>query len=447
MFSFFWTAASFIVVIAILVFVHELGHFWVARKCGVIVQRFSIGFGKVLWRKVDKHGTEFVISLIPLGGYVKMLDERNEAVPAALLDKAFNRQSVGKRICVYAAGPLANFLFALFAFWVVYLIGIPTLKPIVADIRQNSLAAQAAIPTQYQIISIDNEPIHNWEDVNLVLTAKMGEHDVQINLKERDSDRIVSRQLNLADWRFDPSHETAFNALGIEPKRVTIENTVAKILPDSPAAKSALQVGDKILKVGDQAVNWQQFVAKIQQAQVNQPLQLTIERKSKQQVIEITPEINEKGKPFVGIMPIVHALDPTDVEVQRYGLFAAFSHSWQMVGQLSWATVKIIGKLFTGEVGLDSLGGPISIAQGAGISSENGLTYFLRFMALISVNLGIMNLFPLPVLDGGQLVFLFIEGLMKKPVPEKIQNIAYRMGVILLLWLTVFVLFNDIMRL
>ncbi|OBW92863.1 sigma E protease regulator RseP [Gallibacterium salpingitidis] len=446
MFSFLWTIASFIVVIAILVFVHELGHFWVARKCGVSVQRFSIGFGKVLWRKTDKYGTEFVVSLIPLGGYVRMLDERNEDVPPSLLAKAFNRQPVRSRIMIYAAGPLANFLFALVAFWLVYLIGIPTLKPIIADVRQDSLAAQAAIPNNYRITAIDNEPIHNWEDVNLVLAAKMGDGEVEINLQDVDSDRTIQRRVNLTDWKFDPSNETGFTALGIEPKRAKVDNIIAKVSENSPAAKSGLQIGDKIIAVNGEKVDWQQFVAQIQK-HLNQTMQVTIERHSSLQTIALTPQLNEKGKPFVGLMPVVHSLNQQDIEVQRYGLFSALSHSWQMVGQLSWATIKIIGKLFTGEVSLNSLGGPISIAQGAGISSENGLTYFLRFMALISVNLGIMNLFPLPVLDGGQLVFLFIEGLTKKPVPEKIQNIAYRIGVALLLWLTVFVLFNDIMRL
>ncbi|MFC0309153.1 sigma E protease regulator RseP [Gallibacterium trehalosifermentans] len=444
--SFLWTVISFIVVIAVLVFVHEFGHFWVARKCGVAVQRFSIGFGKVLWRKTDKHGTEFVVSLIPLGGYVKMLDERNEEVAPELIAKSFNRQPVFSRILIYAAGPLANFLFALVAFWLVYLIGIPTLKPIIAELRQDSLAAQAQLPTNYRITAIDNEPIHNWEEVNLVLAAKMGDGKVKISLQDDNSDHLIHRTIDLSAWKFDPSNETAFTALGIEPKRAKVENVIAKVAENSPAAKSGLQIGDKILAVNGEKLSWTAFVQKIQ-GSANQPLQLRIERQGITKNIELTPQLNEKGKAYVGLVPAVQGLSATDIEIQRYGLLSALSHSWQMVGQLSWATIKIVGKLFTGEVSLSSLGGPISIAQGAGVSSENGLTYFLRFMALISVNLGIMNLFPLPVLDGGQLVFLLIEGITRKPVPEKIQNIAYRIGIALLLWLTVFVLFNDIMRL
>ncbi|MFC0322384.1 sigma E protease regulator RseP [Gallibacterium melopsittaci] len=444
--SFLWTVISFIVVIAVLVFVHEFGHFWVARKCGVAVQRFSIGFGKVLWRKTDKHGTEFVVSLIPLGGYVRMLDERNEEVPPELLAKSFTRQPVLSRIMIYAAGPLANFLFALFAFWLVYLIGIPTLKPIIAELRQDSLAAQAQFPTNYRITAIDNEPIHNWEDVNLVLAAKMGDGNVEFSLQDEGSDNLIHRTIDLSDWKFDPSNETAFTALGIEPKRAKVENVIAKVADNSPAAKSGLQIGDKILAVNGEKLTWTEFVQKIQHS-ANQSLQISVERQGIIKSIELIPQLNEKGKPYVGLVPVVQGVSATDIETQRYGLLSALSHSWQMVGQLSWATIKIVGKLFTGEVSLSSLGGPISIAQGAGVSSENGLTYFLRFMALISVNLGIMNLFPLPVLDGGQLVFLLIEGITKKPVPEKIQNIAYRIGVALLLWLTVFVLFNDIMRL
>lgn len=444
--SFLWTTLSFIVVIAILVFVHEFGHFWVARRCGVMVQRFSIGFGKVLWRKTDKYGTEFAVSLIPLGGYVKMLDERNETVAPELRQKAFNYQPVRNRLLIYAAGPLANFLFALFAFWIVYLIGIPTLRPIIDNIRPDSIAAQAKLPTNYQITAIDQQLIHNWEDVNLVLAAKMGEPSITISLQDTASDNVVNKTLNLANWYFDPSEQSAMSALGIEPKATKIENVIAKISENSPAQKSGLKVGDQIVAINGQKVNWRQFVEEIQKHKL-QPFELTIQRNGQAQTVKIQPELNEKGKPYIGVMPTVHQVDAKYIETQQYDPLSAFSHSWQMVEQLSWATLKIIGKLFTGEVGLNSLGGPISIAQGAGISSENGFTYFLRFMALISVNLGMMNLFPLPVLDGGQMVFLLIEGITKRPVSEKIQNIAYRIGVALLLWLTVFVLFNDIMRL
>ncbi|MEH8096212.1 sigma E protease regulator RseP [Gallibacterium anatis] len=444
--SFLWTTLSFIVVIAILVFVHEFGHFWVARRCGVMVQRFSIGFGKVLWRKTDKYGTEFAVSLIPLGGYVKMLDERNETVAPELRQKAFNYQPVRNRLLIYAAGPLANFLFALFAFWIVYLLGIPTLRPIIDNIRPDSIAAQAKLPTNYQITAIDQQLIHNWEDVNLVLAAKMGEPSVTISLQDTASDNVVNKTLNLANWHFDPSEQSAMSALGIEPKATKIENVIAKISENSPAQKSGLKVGDQIVAINGQKVNWRQFIEAIQQHKL-QPFELTIQRNGQAQTVKIQPELNEKGKPYIGVMPTVHQVDAKYIETQQYDPLSAFSHSWQMVEQLSWATLKIIGKLFTGEVGLNSLGGPISIAQGAGISSENGFTYFLRFMALISVNLGMMNLFPLPVLDGGQMVFLLIEGITKRPVSEKIQNIAYRIGVALLLWLTVFVLFNDIMRL
>ncbi|KGQ40815.1 sigma E protease regulator RseP [Gallibacterium anatis] len=444
--SFLWTTLSFIVVIAILVFVHEFGHFWVARRCGVMVQRFSIGFGKVLWRKTDKYGTEFAVSLIPLGGYVKMLDERNETVAPELRQKAFNYQPVRNRFLIYAAGPLANFLFALFAFWIVYLLGIPTLRPIIDNIRPDSIAAQAKLPTNYQITAIDQQLIHNWEDVNLVLAAKMGEPSITIFLQDTASDNVVNKTLNLANWHFDPSEQSAMSALGIEPKATKIENVIAKISENSPAQKSGLKVGDQIVAINGQKVNWRQFVEEIQKHKL-QPFELTIQRNGQAQTVKIQPELNEKGKPYIGVMPTVHQVDAKYIETQQYDPLSAFSHSWQMVEQLSWATLKIIGKLFTGEVGLNNLGGPISIAQGAGISSENGFTYFLRFMALISVNLGMMNLFPLPVLDGGQMVFLLIEGITKRPVSEKIQNIAYRIGVALLLWLTVFVLFNDIMRL
>ena len=352
--SFLWSLGSFIVAIAVLVAVHEYGHFWAARKCGIKVHRFSIGFGKVIWRRTDKLGTEFAISAIPLGGYVKMLDGRNEEVPAELKSQAFESKSVAQRAFVISAGPLANFIFAILAYWVIYSVGIPSVKPVIENVMSNSPAAIAQIEPNTQILAIDGKNTPDWETINLLLTDKLGSDSVELTLTPFGEDQPYQRTINLQNWTFEPDKETAFETLGINPVSSKVEMTLSKVVENSPAEKA---------------------------------------------------------------------------------------------GQISWFIVKAIGKLFSGELSFSSLAGPISIAQGAGASSNAGVIYFLSFLALISVNLGIMNLFPLPVLDGGHLVFLAAEAIKGKPVSERVQNLSYRIGLTILLIQTIFVLFNDFLRL
>lgn len=443
--SFLWSLGAFIIVIAVLVAVHEYGHFWAARKCGIKVHRFSIGFGKVIWSRRDKQGTEFAISLIPLGGYVKMLDERNEAVPEQLKSQAFNQKNVAQRAFVIAAGPLANFLFAIFAYWVIYLIGIPTVKPVIEQVQSQSLAAQADIRPDNQIMAIDGSKTPDWETVNMLLATKMGSQQVAILLKDIQTGIETQKTINLAHWRFDPDKESAFSALGIEPMRTKVSMTLSNVVADSPAERAGLMAGDKIIAVGQQKVDWQQFVQMIQDSN-GQLLEITFERDSEIYHREILPEKNEQ-RWFVGLAP---TLDPISDEYRtelKYGMLESLQKGIEKTLQLCWITIKVIGKLFTGDLSLNNLSGPISIAKGAGVSSEIGFVYYLSFMALISVNLGIMNLFPLPVLDGGHLVFLAAEAIRGKPLSARVQEISYRIGATFLLMLTFFALFNDFLRL
>lgn len=445
--SFLWSLGAFIVVIAVLVFVHEYGHFWAARKCGIKVQRFSIGFGKVLWAKTDKYGTEFALSLIPLGGYVKMLDERNEAVPEALKSQAFNHKSVGQRAFVIAAGPVANFIFAILAYWWVYLMGIPTVKPVIDQIVPHSIAANANIPAHSQIMAIDGSQTQDWESVNMLLATKIGQAQVTLRLKSLDTGVELERSLNLSQWRFDPDKQSAFGAIGIEPVRTKVAMTLSKVVEGSPAERAGLEVGDKI--VAAQAVDnpdWQQFVAMIQNAN-GKPLVLELERQGKLIQREVVPEKNAENRWVIGLAPTVEPLADEYRSELKYGMLDALYKGIEKTAQLSWVTIKVIGKLLTGDLSLTNLSGPISIAKGAGISSEIGLIYYLSFMALISVNLGIMNLFPLPVLDGGHLVFLAAEAVRGRPLSIRVQEMSYRIGAILLLMLTFFALFNDFLRL
>ncbi|AWX15841.1 RIP metalloprotease RseP [Mergibacter septicus] len=444
--GFWWSAFSFIIVIAVLVFVHEYGHFWAARKCGVFVQRFSIGFGKVLWQKTDKHGTEFAISLIPLGGYVKMLDTRNEAVPEELKEYTFDHKSVGQRAFIIAAGPLANFLFAIFAYWVVFLYGLPIVKPVIGNVVPQSLVEQAGIKPDYLIEAVDGVNTPDWESINLQLATKIGNPSVTLKLRQFENDSSIIKTINLQHWNYNPEKESAFTSLGIEPKRAIAENKLQQVMAQSPAALAGLQAGDIILSVNGQVMDWQHLVRTIRQGK-EQQITLVIERDGKQKTVTLQPKLNDNNQPYIGVVPVFKPLEQKYRATLKYDILPAFSLALEKVQQLSWTTVKVMGKLLTGDISVKNLSGPISIAQGAGISSRIGLVYYLSFMALISINLGIMNLFPLPILDGGHLVFLGVEAITKKAVSEHIQGIAYRIGAILLLTLTIVALFNDVARL
>lgn len=442
--SFLWSLASFIVVIGVLVFVHEYGHFWAARKCGVKIHRFSIGFGKVLWSRKDKYETEFAVSMIPLGGYVKMLDERNETVPPELKSQAFNSKTVLQRAFIIIAGPLANFLFAIFAYWVIYLVGIPSVKPVIAEVQPNSIAAQAQIQSNMQIIAVDGEVTPDWESINLQLATKIGSAQVTLTMKNFEDNVQQVKTLNLSGWRFNPEKESAFGSLGIKPVGGIVEMKISKLIENSPSQKAGLQIGDRVFTSEGEPIEWETFVTNIQKGDV---LKLVIEREGQTFPLELKPELNDKDKWFVGIAPTFHEVAEKYRTELKYDMLEALQKGVEKTFQLVWVTVKVIGKLLTGDLSLTNLSGPISIAKGAGVSSQIGLVYYLSFMALISVNLGIMNLFPLPVLDGGHLVFLAAEGIMRKPLSEKIQEVSYRIGATLLLMLTLFALFNDFTRL
>ncbi len=441
--SFLWSLSAFLIAISVLVAVHEFGHFWAARKCGVKVHRFSIGFGKVIWRRTDKQGTEFALSLIPLGGYVKMLDGRAENVPEELQSQAFDQKSVLQRAFIIAAGPLANFIFAILAYWLIYSVGIPSVKPVIENVSPHSIAAQAKIEPNSQIMAIDGEVAEDWENINMLLAAKLGNSQVNITLSPFDSNATYEKQLNLSDWTFDPEKQSAFESLGMSPVRAKIEMTLSKVVENSPAQKAGLQIGDKILSENLTALKWQDFVKLVEQGK---PFSIKIERNG--QIFDkiLQPEQKEK-RWFVGVSPTFLNIGEQYRTELKYDILDALFKAGEKTIRLSWLTIKVIGKLFTGDLSLNNLSGPISIAKGAGVSSSIGFVYFLSFMALISVNLGIMNLFPLPVLDGGHLVFLVAEGIRRKPVSERVQNLSYRIGAALLLTLMAFALFNDFLRL
>ncbi|MCE0490623.1 sigma E protease regulator RseP [Pantoea sp. Mb-10] len=449
MLSILWSLVAFIVALGVLITVHEFGHFWVARRCGVKVERFSVGFGKALWRRTDRQGTEYVIALIPLGGYVKMLDERVESVPPELRHQAFNNKTVLQRAAIIAAGPVANFIFAVFAYWVVFIHGVPGVRPVVGEIMSGSVAAEAQITSGMELKAVDGIETPDWDAVRMALVGKIGDSSATLTVSQFGQDATQQKQLNLRDWQFEPDKQDPVVALGIRPRGPQIETTLAEVQPDSPASFAGLQAGDRIVKVeGQPLMQWQDFAAQVRD-NPGKPMALDIERNGEPLAVTLTPQAKagDKAAGFAGVIPRVIPLPDEYKTVKQYGPFAAIGEASVKTWQLMKLTVSMLGKLITGDVKLNNLSGPISIAQGAGLSAEYGVIYYLMFLALISVNLGIINLFPLPVLDGGHLLFLAIEKIKGGPVSERVQDFSYRIGSILLVLLMGLALFNDFSRL
>lgn len=450
MFDFFWNLGSFILALGILVAIHEYGHFWVARKMGVKVLRFSIGFGKPLLKWHDKYNTEYVIAAIPLGGYVKMLDERVDDVPANQRHLSFNAKSVQARIAIVAAGPMANFLFAIFALAVMYMVGVQSVKPVVGSITEGSRAEQAGIMPSQHIIKIGDDDITTWQDATFALMSNLGEESVEVIVRDKNLQPRV-KTLNLEGWKLDQRDVPPLSSLGIVPFRPQATLTIAAVTKDSAAEHANLQVNDTILAVNGETIsNWQQLVNLITQS-ANKSLQFSVKRQDTIKAITVTPKgrIDNNGieQGFLGVAPVVQQWPDGYVETRHYGPLDSIVRGTKETWRLITLSFDMIGNLITGQVSVKNLSGPVGIAVGAGTSVSYGLVAFLSFLALISVNLGVFNLLPLPVLDGGHLMYYIIELFRKKPVSEKTQEFGFKVGALLLIFLTCFALFNDVSRL
>lgn len=437
---------SFFILICVLVFVHEYGHFWAARCCGVKVIRFSIGFGKVLFRKKDKHGTEFVFSLIPLGGYVQMWNgepEVNEQKIDAPILQSLSKKSPLQRAFIISAGPIANFIFAVIAYWVVFITGIPTLKPVVGQVIPNSIAAQANLPVEFEIKQVAGKTVLDWEEVTLALIGNLGAERVEVSGSNIDGDYPQRFYLNLTDWKVDGTKESPLTSLGISPKNAVIKPEIAQVLPHSPAEKAGLKAQDKILTVNHQPFDWQNLVKTVQ---TGQSITLEIETSNQQkQAVEMTPE-KQKDRYVIGITPTYEGIGEKYHTVLEYDVLTAIGKSVDKVGSLIHSIFLFIGNLITGELSLNNMSGPISMAKGAAATAEIGWVYYLSFMALISVNLGVMNLFPILPLDGGQLLLLAVEAIKRKPVSEEFQLRFQQLGMLFVLSLMVFAFINDVIH-
>lgn len=450
--GFLWNAVSFVVALGILVAVHEYGHFWVARKCGVKVEKFSIGFGRSIWKRMGRDGTEYSISMIPLGGFVKMLDGRVDEVSPQDRPYAFDAKPLWQRSAIVAAGPAFNFIFAIVAYWLIFLIGVPAVKPVIGEVEPESIVARAGITPGMEIISVGGNRTRDWESVNMGLVGHIGDPSITLTLTPQGGVGFEERiLLDTRDWQFDPETDSVMQTLGFTPYRPEVFTEVAQVTEGGAAQRAGLQAGDKLLSFNQVAVEeWLQVVDVIK-ASPEQELRVLIDRSGREMELILIPQakVNSDGSTmgFAGIAPKVGEWPQEQRFELKYGPLEALPKAVEKTGQVIALTFTMLKKLVVGHVGLENLSGPISIAKGAGATADYGLVYFLGFLALISVNLGIINLVPLPILDGGHLLFYAIEAVIRRPVPEKVQEVGFRIGGAIIFSLMAVAIFNDFMRL
>lgn len=431
---------AFFVLICVLVFVHEYGHFWAARRCGVKVVRFSIGFGKVLFKRKDKHGTEFAFSLIPLGGYVQMWNGEPDIQADA--KQALAQKSILQRAFIMIAGPLANFLFAILAYWVVFAHGLPTVKPVIGEVKPNTIAAAAQLPAELEITQIAGEDVQDWEEVTLALVSHVGEKNIPLQGHLIDETQIQQFHLDLSQLNIEGAKESPLSSLGIRPKGGIVKPEIKQVMENSPAQSAGLQAGDKIILVNQQPFDWQTLVKSTQSGKL---ISLLVERHQQQYTFEVQPEKKDE-RYQLGIVPSYEPLADKYRTELKYDILTAFSKGVEKTFSLTKTVLAFIGNLLTGDLSLNNMGGAISMAKGAGATAEIGWIYYLGFMALISVNLGVMNLFPILPLDGGQLLMLGAEAIKGKPVSQRIQLRFQQIGMLLVLSLMTFALVNDVIH-
>lgn len=444
------TILALVVTLGILVTIHEYGHFWVARRCGVKVLRFSVGFGNPIWSWYDRHGTEFAIAAIPLGGYVKMLDEREGPVPEELREQAFTSKPPAQRIAIAAAGPVANFLFAIAAYWLLAVVGFTTVAPIVGEIEQQSVADRLGLEAGMEIVAVDDRRVTSWREINMRLLERAGEHGAVSMTVERES-RPLTLTTTLDGWRLSDDDPFPLQQFGLQPWRPEVPAVLGEIVDGGRAQAGGLRSGDEILAVdGVPVLDWYQLVEHIRAAP-EQELALSIRREGVERVVTVTPAERQAddgsvtGYVGAGVRPI-HWPDEFLREVS-YNPLAAIPRAVTDTWADTRLTLVAIQKMLTGLLSPTNLSGPITIARVAEQSVSSGFEDFIRFLAYLSVSLGVLNLLPIPVLDGGHIVFYTIEAIRRKPLSEQAQALGLRIGMVMILTLMVFALYNDLMRL
>ncbi|PMR66898.1 RIP metalloprotease RseP [Halomonas heilongjiangensis] len=441
-----------IVVLGLLITFHEYGHFWVARRCGVQVLRFSVGFGKPIWSRVDRHGTEFAVAAIPLGGYVKMLDEREAPVPVDQLDRAFNRKTVWQRIAIVAAGPLANFLLAIVAYWALFVVGTTTVAPVIGDVTPDSPADRGGLRPGQEITAVQGAPVRSWDEINLKLIAAIGVSG-ELSVDARDDATATSREhrLPVEEWLVRQDPPQPLPSLGVTPWRPPYPAVLGQVVEGEAAAAAGLEPGDEVVAVDGAPVDdWMYFVDTVR-ASPGEPLELEVLRGGERLRLSITPGRNELeegvaiGYIGAGVEPVAW---PEEYRREiRYGPVAAVGQAVARTGEMTVLTLDAIRKMLVGLISPTNLSGPITIARVAGDTARTGLESFVSFMAYLSISLAVLNLLPIPVLDGGHLLYYFVEVVRGRPVSEQIQAIGLRIGLALVGTLMLMAVYFDLMRL
>ncbi|MCZ6559502.1 MAG: RIP metalloprotease RseP [Gammaproteobacteria bacterium] len=444
---------AFVVAISVLVAVHEFGHFWVARKLGFKVLRFSIGFGKPLWVHKGRDDTEFMISAIPLGGYVKMLDEREGPVAADELHRAYNRKPVASRLAVLVAGPAFNFLFAVVAYWFLFVIGISGLKPVVGNIVADSPAAVAGMERGDLITSIGEKEIKSWEQVPLALIEiLLDTGEVPIAIIDVDGYRrsLLIDVRGRAGELSDPSE--LFSGLGFNRWFPLIPPLLDEITAGGAAEQAGLRKGDLVISAdGEEFADWRSWVEFVR-ARPGETISTQIRRDDQYLTLPMTIGRVEAEQGEIGRIGASVSVPPGDLYadmrmVERYSFFIALGRGLERTWDTSVLTLRLLGRMVSGRISADNISGPISIAAYAGAAASLGLEEFLGLLAILSISLGIINLLPIPLLDGGQMVFVAAEGIRGKPLSEKVQQLGQQLGIAMLIMIMGLAFYNDFNRL
>jgi len=447
--SFLWSFGGFLVAIGVLVAFHEFGHYWVARRCGVKVLRFSIGFGRPLWTHRARDGVEWVVSAIPLGGYVKMLDEREGPVPVELRAQAFNNATVGRRFLIVAAGPVFNFLLAIAFYWMVMVLGVQGLKPVIATPAEHSAAAAAGLREGEQIRSVAGEPTPTWTELRTELLDRSLAGG-RLPLEVQGSDRSVrSVVLDLSGVRVDP--EFLFDDLGLQVFQPPIPPVVGRVLDGSAAEAAGLRAQDRVLAIdGTPIATWQEMV-KFVSARPEKVVRIELQRGAQRLTVSAIVARAEEGGRAIGRLGVEIAPSPElwqDLRAEsRLGPVAALPAAIGQTWRMSALTLKMLWRMALGDVSIKNVSGPIQIAQVAGFSAQVGLVSFLSFMAVVSISLGVLNLLPVPLLDGGHLLFYMIEAVKGSPLSDRAQEAGQKVGLTFLMMMMGLAFFNDVMRL
>ena len=450
--SLLFTLVSFLFALAVLISVHEYGHFWVARRLGVKVLRFSIGFGRPLWRRVGRNdGTEYVIAAIPLGGYVKMLDEREGPVDASERHLAFNRQRLWKRTAIVTAGPLFNLLFAVLAYWAIFVVGDTGLRPVVGEVAAGSIAAETGFRTGDEILSVGDRKVPTWESTLFAVMAEMLDGE-DLPVRVRDATGVEAVRWLPADALARlPEDPSILGHIGLTPARPKLPPVIGEVLPGEPAAVAGMRVGDKILSVDNEEIDtWARWVDLVR-ASPERSLTVEIDRGGERLNLSVRPRLISQGEEPIGRIGagvlIPEAYGDQYKALVRLGPVPALGESVRKTLDMAELMLRVLGRMLVGKASVDNLSGPISIAESAGKSASYGLGYFVKFLAVVSISLGVLNLLPIPVLDGGHLLYFLIEAVKGSPLTEQAQIQGQRIGIVLLVALMSLALYVDLGRL